>query len=88
MNLIGLFQVIFHLFRFRLIWFILFSKAINWRYRFKDIEGEINIIAITGVGTIFLIPKNIKKIIKYIYFKVLTSFSKIKGSYFKTIVTC
>ena len=49
------------------------------------------IIAITGVGTIFLSKKNIKKkIIKYIYFKVLNFIfkKKIKGSYFKTIVTC
>ena len=81
MNLIGLFQVIFHLFRFRpdMVHLISPKAILIGGIASRILRVKLMIIAITGVGTIFLSKKNIKKIIKYIYFKVLNFIFKKKN---------
>ena len=82
MNLIGLFQVIFHLFRFRpdMVHLISPKAILIGGIASRILRVKLMIIAITGVGFIFLSKKNIKKkIIKYIYFKVLNFIFKKKN---------
>ena len=63
MNLIGLFQVIFHLFRFRpdMVHLISPKAILIGGIASRILRVKLMIIAITGVGTIFLSKKILKK---------------------------